>query len=314
MRVEYLSLDSSNRLPTFLRNGIVSVGKFDGVHLGHASILRRMKQLSTESGRASVAITFDYSPASILRPQNAPPSLCTFQRKADLMGDFQLDALALVHTDANLLELSAEEFFRDFLIKKMAVHTIIEGESFEFGRNRGGDVSVLRDLCEKNSVQCEILEPVIEQGKIVSSSRIRKLIETGKIEQANQLLTRPYRISGQVVPGRQRGRTLGYPTINLDHIPTLYPENGIYACIARLGDGEIYPASTCIGENVTFGEERRKVEAHLIGFSGDLYQRTVHLEFHARLRDLEKFETRDALIEQIRRDVDKSRELFRREV
>ena len=289
-------------IPAALRGGVVSLGKFDGVHRGHAEVLRRVKEHSDRLGVPSIAATFNVQPITIFRPQLAPVSLCTFARKAELIGDLGIGTLVQIETDEKLLQLSAEDFFRLFFVEKMEVHTLVEGHNFLFGKNRTGTPDLLRKLCENHGIGLEIVPPIFADGEEISSSRLRTLIQTGEIEAANALLTKPYRITGRVVHGEHRGRTLGFPTANLDEIQTLLPKPGVYACRCQVGE-KTYPAAVNIGYNPTFGQDVLKIEAYVIGFEGDMYGQQLSLDFHERLRDIAKFESKEALVEQMNRDV-----------
>ena len=280
----------------------MSLGKFDGVHRGHASVLKRVKECSLRLGVPAIAMSFSIQPIAVFKPQLAPVPLCTPDRKAELISELGIDTLVQIETNEQLIQLSAEEFFHRFFVEKMGVHTLIEGHNFLFGKNREGTPVLLQKLCDIHGIQLEIVPPVYEAGLEISSSRLRALIREGQIETANSLLTQPYRLTGQVVHGDHRGRTLGFPTANLDEIQTLLPKPGVYACTCPVGD-EIYPAATHVGFNQTFGQEILRIESHLIGFNGGLYGKQLHLDFHKRLRDIIKFENKEALVEQMNQDV-----------
>ena len=286
----------------------MSLGKFDGVHRGHAAVLRRAKELSARFGVPAIAATFNVQPIAVFKPEPVPVSLCTFSRKAELIADLGIDTLVQLETDEKLLTLGAEEFFRLFFVEKMRVHTLVEGHNFLFGKNRTGTPDLLRKLCENYGIGLEIASPMLADGQEISSSRLRAMIREGRIEAANSLLTQPYRLTGQTVHGEHRGRTLGFPTANLDDIQTLLPMPGVYACSCQVGDNT-YPAATNIGFNPTFGQDVLKVESHLIGFTGDLYGKQLHLNFHKRIRDIAKFESKEALVEQMNQDIRNIQEL-----
>lgn len=301
--------ESAHRLAQSFRGGVISVGKFDGVHKGHAAILHRVKELGLQQARPTLALTFDHHPASILHPERIPPTLCTFQRKADLIDDYQLDALVLIQTNMDFLDLSPEEFFQSYILEKIGAACVVEGESFTFGKNRVGNADLLKTLCEESSIEVEIVPPVMVGEQAVSSSRIRKFICEGEIEAANAMLTRPFRVTGKVVHGLHRGTGLGFPTANLSEIRTIIPKDGVYACVAQC-EGKSYPATTSIGENSTFDEHARKIEAHLIGCDETLYDKTMHLDFIARIRDMQRFDSPEELVTNIRSDLEKTKEIL----
>ena len=281
---------------------MVSLGKFDGVHCGHASVLRQVKDCSVRLGVPAIAVSFSVQPIAVFKPQLALSPLCTIARKAELISELGIDTLIQIETDEKLLQLSAEEFFRLFFVEKMGVHTLIEGHNFLFGKNREGTPTLLRELCERYGITLEIVPPILAEGKEISSSRIRTLIQEGQIEAANTLLTQPYRLTGQVVHGDHRGRTLGFPTANLSEVQTILPKPGVYACTCQVGD-KTYPAATNIGFNPTFAQEVLKIESHLIAFEGDLYGNQLHLDFHERIRDIVPFKSKEALVQQMKRDI-----------
>ena len=187
---------------------------------------------------------------------------------------------------------------------------MVEGPNFFFGRDRQGDIHLLQDLCQKSSIDVDIVLPLEQEGRYISSSRIRDLIGAGDVEQARTMLTRPYRIRGMVTHGAKRGATLGFPTANLDAVDTLVPQLGVYAGIAR-SNGELWPAAINIGPNPTFGEHAVKLEVHLVGFDSSLYGRPLEVDFLARLRDIHSFDRVEELRAQLHRDVESAVEQFR---
>ena len=296
-----MTLSASSKLPASLRGSVVSLGKFDGVHRGHAAVLKRVKEYSVRLGIPSIAASFNVQPIAIFNPEFAPIPLCTFSRKVELIRKLHIDKLVQIETDETLLQLSAEEFFQRFFVEKMGVRWLVEGHNFLFGKNREGTPDLLRTLGENYGIGLDIVPPALTDGQEISSSRLRTLIQEGRIEAANSLLTQPYRLTGQVVHGDHRGRTLGFPTANLGEIQTVLPKPGVYACTCQVGN-KTYKSATNIGFNPTFGQESLKVEAYLIGFEGDLYGKSLHVDFHKRIRDIVKFESKEALIEQMNQD------------
>jgi len=282
--------------------GVVSIGNFDGVHLGHTQIARRLVATARRLGGPAVVFTFDPHPSRILRPESAPMPLCRTQRKAELLAELGVDAVLAYPTDQALLQLDARQFFDRIVRGRLDAKAIVEGPNFLFGRNRSGNIEVLRQFCTEAAVALEVVEPVEIAGQVVSSSRIRESILAGQVEQARWLLGRPYGIRGTVVRGAGRGAKLGYPTANVGQIDTLLPAPGIYAG-AALAEGSQWPAAISLGPNPTFDEGRLKVEAYLIGYQGFLYDQTITVDFFARLRDIERFDSIDRLVAQMGRDV-----------
>ena len=206
-------------------------------------------------------------------------------------------------TDRALLSLSPEAFFQQIIVEQLQARAVVEGPNFYFGKDRAGNVQTLQSLCEEYNLQCRIVGPEVIDGEIVSSSRIRKLIEAGNIAQANTLLTQPFRMSGTVAHGAGRGATIGFPTANLTDSPTMAPGIGVYAGRAFLPGGDSHSAAIHIGPNPTFGENAVKIEVHLIDFTGDLYGSQLEVEFHRKLRDVTPFDSVEALIAQLKQDV-----------
>lgn len=289
---------------------VVTVGNFDGVHLGHAAIIKRLRAMAARLSAESVAVTFDPHPATLVRPGKAPPPLSTAQRRAELLLHLGVDRVVVQPMVRAVVELSATSFFEDVLCGQLAMVGMVEGVDFRFGRGREGDVAMLAQSCQRLGLAFDVVEPVRVGESIISSSRVRTLIATGDVAEAATLLSEPYRLTGRVVEGAKRGRTLGFPTANLADIETLLPAPGVYAAVAMSspsGPSHIaptrYPAAVHIGANVSFGETTITVETHLIGFSGDLYDHTLHVDFLQRLRDTHRFDSREALVAQLEADV-----------
>jgi len=291
-----------DELPDALRRGAVAIGKFDGVHWGHVRIIERLLVHSRLMRAAALVFTFDPPPEKILRANLAGAPLCWIERKAQLLAELGVDAVVAYPTDRQFLRTEARVFFEETLRRRLDARAIIEGPDFCFGHDRLGTVEQLRRFCQEAGVVLEVVDRVEIDGRTVSSSRIRSLLAAGQVAQGRALLGRPHRIRGRVVRGADRGMKLGFPTANLEHIDTLLPGEGVYAARALLEDAS-YPAAVSIGENSTFGEAGLKVEAHLIDFAGALYDRTVELDFLARLRDINRFDTVETLVAQIGRDV-----------
>ncbi|RLS29425.1 MAG: riboflavin biosynthesis protein RibF [Planctomycetota bacterium] len=289
----------------------MTVGNFDGVHLGHAGIVRELLAAGRARGLPAVVFTFDPHPARILRPDCAPPLLSTPDRRAELLGELGVDAVLVQPVDAALLALDAETFYHQILRGTGRAVLLAEGPDFRFGAGRRGDMDLLRRLAAHDAVEAITVAAVAADGQPISSSRIRTLIAAGRVEEAAGLLTAPYRIRGQVVRGKARGRTLGFPTANLAGVTTLLPGPGVYGGRARQvspagANGQPpqhWPAAIHIGPNVSFDEQAVSVEVHLIGFEGDLYDQQLDVDFLARVRDTRRFDSPDALRHQLSADI-----------
>jgi riboflavin kinase/FMN adenylyltransferase len=292
-----------------LRGGAVSIGNFDGVHRGHARIVERLKRLAEQVGGPSIVFTFDPHPVRLLRPAAAPPPLTWTDRKAELLAALGVDALVVYPTDEALLRLTAHEFFQQIVAQALGARAMVEGPNFYFGRGRSGDIAVLGELARAADVRLEVVEPLKFDGDYVSSSRVRELIAAGAVAEARELLTAPYRVRGMVVHGAGRGAKIGFGTANLDAIDTLLPGFGVYAGRAFLA-GEAWPAAINIGPNPTFGEQRTKVEAHIVGWREPLYHQPLEIDFLRRLRDIQRFDGLKALVAQLNHDVAATRDAF----
>ena len=285
-----------------LQGGAVTIGNFDGVHQGHAKLLRQLTLRAREFGGPAIVLTFDPHPVRILRPELAPPPLTWTSRKAELLNDLGVDATVVYPTDKKLLGLSAEQFFDQIVIQRLGAKALVEGPNFAFGRDRCGTIELLQSLCDAHDVQLQIVNPMLEGDQFVSSSRIRKAISVGDVDSASEMLTRPYRVRGMVTHGMNRGAAMGFPTANLDGIDTLVPAAGVYAAVAWW-QGRSYAAAVNIGGNPTFAEVQHKFEVHLLDFKEIIYGQVLSVDILSRLRDVETFDNKDALLAQVQQDI-----------
>ena len=301
--VERWSID----VPPEARGGLLSVGNFDGVHRGHAAILTELKRLADDRDVPAVAVTFDPHPVAVLRPDRAPPRLTAPDRRAELLTAGGADAVVRLPVDAALLAHTAREFFDRVLVGAFAAAGVVEGGDFRFGRDRGGDVAKLRRWGEPLGWTVTTVGPVEVRGEPVSSSRIRRLIADGKVAEARALLGRPHRLTGTVVAGEGRGRTLGFPTANLSDLDVLAPAPGVYAGRCEVG-GTSYPVALHLGPRPTFDAGPPTAEAHLLNFAGDLYGRRLAVDLLGRVRGVRTFAGADDLKRQIAADLRAVRE------
>jgi riboflavin kinase / FMN adenylyltransferase len=276
----------------------VAVGTFDGVHLGHREVIRG----------ADTVLTFDPHPLSVLAPPRAPRLLTTLERKAELVAGLGVEELVVVPFDEEFAERSAERFLDEVLAAALCATHVSVGENFRFGHGAKGDPALLRADGRFETRVAPLLEV---DGEVVSSSHIRGLVLGGAVEYADRLLGAPFTITGEVVQGDKRGRELGFPTANL--IPQdgyVTPGHGVYACRATTADGDVRAAATNVGVRPMFVTGRGElVEAYLLDFDGDLYDTDLRIEFLKRLRGEKRFDSVDALIEQMGRDVAEAREV-----
>jgi len=291
--------------PAECRGGVVTIGNFDGVHLGHAALLAELRRQAQMRGVAAVALTFDPHPLKLLRPAQFQPVLTTPAYRAELLLASGADHILLLQTTPALLNLTAAEFFNLVIQEQFSARAIVEGPNFGFGRNREGNIERLAAFCGQASTDLVVVPPLLRAGKPVSSSRVRDALLRGDVREAATLLNGPYRLCGTVGTGQRRGRAIGFPTANLEQPQTLVPGDGVYAVYVHDGDSA-WPGAANIGPNPTFGEQTRKVEVHLIGFQGDLLGRVLTVDFLNRLRDTRKFAGVAELVEQLRLDVERA--------
>jgi riboflavin kinase / FMN adenylyltransferase len=288
---------------------VVTVGFFDGVHLGHQEVLRRTVGGAEERGARSVAVTFDRHPREILTPGQEPRLLTTVERKAQLIEAIGIDVLLVLEFTQEFSEIPAEGFVRDVLVGGLhAVHARV-GANFTFGHKAAGNVETLRQVGEPLGMTADEVELFTLDGRVVSSSSIRESLSNGDLRWPERGLGRRYVVDGEVVSGAGRGKGLGYPTANLRTWPRLLlPGQGIYAGVAELPDGRRYPAAIDVGTNPTFGVEPLHVEAFLLDFDDEeLRGGGLTVEFWERLRDEVRFDTVEELIAAIADDVERTR-------
>lgn len=299
-------LKTLHDFPAACRGGAVSVGNFDGVHQGHADLVRRLVAAAQRVGGPATALTFDPPPATLLNPQRrlgAP--LTTIERRAELLFRLGVETVIAYPTDLALLSLSAEDFFWQKIVKILGARAMVEGPNFHFGRGREGGPELLRTLCTTAHIELEIVAATDVHHGMVSSTRIRELLAAGDIAEANQLLTHAYMLQGRVRRGAQRGHKLGFPTANLEQIPMLIPAPGVYTGWATTDqDDSPRPAAIHIGPNPTFAENKPKVEIHLIDFENkSLYDTELKVTLLERIRDVHKFDSIEHLRQQLQRDI-----------
>ncbi len=296
-------------LPATARGGAVAIGNFDGVHLGHLRIVRRLLERAQEVGGPAIVFTFDPHPVRILRPEQCPPPLTWTKRKARLLAAEGVDKIVAYPTDEALLQLSAREFFNQIVRETLDAKAMVEGPNFYFGHNREGDVTLLDELTKAAGMTLDVVEPYsVDDETLVSSSLIRRLIAEGEVARAAELLSAPYRIRGMVTHGAGRGAKLGFPTANLEAVDTLLPCEGVYAGRAWV-ESEPRAAAIHLGPNPTFGEGHLKVEVHLIDYAETIYGLPLEVEFFERLRGIQKFEDQESLAKQLQQDIAQAREI-----
>lgn len=295
-------LDGSSAVPAALRGGIVALGNFDGFHLGHQAVVGRAIARARAEGRPALVATFDPHPKRFFRPGSSSFRLTTLEQREELVRAAGADAMLVFTFDQALSSLSSAEFVTDRLIGQMHIGGVVTGEDFTFGKGRSGGVAELAALGRHHSFSVDTVAPVAFDNEIVSSSRIRALLQSGDPVGAARLLTRPYTIRGVVEHGDKLGRTLGFPTANLALANYLRPAYGIYAVRGRLANGRVVDGAASLGVRPTFDPPKELLEPYFLDFSGDLYGQILDVELVAFLREEIKFDQLDALRLQIEAD------------
>lgn len=300
--------DGISQIPPSIRQHVLTIGNFDGVHRGHAELLHSLVSMKERLAKPAMVVTFDPSPTAILRPEVVIEPLTTLPQRIELLRTYQVDTVLVLCSTPAFLELSAYAFWHELLLHDLELQGIVEGQNFCFGKNRQGSVEELRLWSSAAQVPCKIVDDVSAGNMRISSSEIRSRLNAGDMEHANLGLGRCYSLTGKVVAGDKRGRTIGFPTCNLAEIPTLIPLDGVYAGKTIINEMPFVVAIN-IGPNPTFGKLQRKVEAHLLDFSGDLYGQTITIELVQRLRDTRRFSSVVELQQQLNNDVVDARRL-----
>jgi riboflavin kinase/FMN adenylyltransferase len=300
-----------------LRAPAVAIGNFDGVHLGHQTLVATAKRLAQASGNEAVVLTFDPHPARFFAPALAPPMLVSLDRRLELLAAAGADAVVVEPFTSDFAALSADRFIAEVLHADLGARHVVVGWDFSFGARRQGNAALLESTGARLGMGVTIVSPVMVDGLICSSTKIREFVLEGRVEGASILLGRPYETTGRVGHGLHRGRTLGFPTANLESETDLVPKPGVYAAWAVSADGTLshrLRAAVSIGTNPTFAADGHHlpitVEAHLLDFAGDLYGARLRLEFVGRLREQRSFASVDELVAEIRRDILRTREIL----
>ncbi|MCL6475381.1 MAG: bifunctional riboflavin kinase/FAD synthetase [Firmicutes bacterium] len=298
--------------PMSLRASVVTIGVFDGVHQGHRAIISAAVQRAHQLSIPAVAVTFDRHPQEAIRPEKSPPYLTTLTSRLRLLQENGVQHVLLMRFDRHLAMLQPDEFVRFVLHERLNARHIVVGRDFRFGYRRMGNVDYLREVQCRFGFEVEAVPDVLYRDERISSSRIRQSLLEGEVREASAMLGRAYVLEGVVVRGQRLGRKLGYPTVNLQPLaPQVVPRDGIYAGrLLHVRTGNVYTAAISVGVRPTVDGKNRTVEAYLLGFSGSLYGEEVHLAFFHRLRDERKFESLQALKEQMDRDVKQVAELM----
>lgn len=303
-------IDARDRAPDHLRGAVIALGNFDGFHLGHQAVVGEAVRQARAQGRPAIVATFDPHPVRHFQPDAPPFRLTTLDQREELFAAAGADAMLVFAFDGTLAATTAEEFVRGLLVDRLGAAGVVTGEDFTFGKGRGGNVRVLAELGAESGLTARAVGPVVESGEVVSSSRIRAALQAGDCATATRLLTRPFAIRGVVQHGDKLGRTIGFPTANLPLGSYLRPRYGIYAITGRMPGGRVVQGAANIGIRPTFDPPKELLEPYFFDWSGDLYGQEIEVAFHHFLRPEAKFDSLDALVEQMNRDCDEARRLL----
>jgi riboflavin kinase/FMN adenylyltransferase len=293
-----------------LRNPVLTIGNFDGVHRGHLALFDMVKERAKSVNGQSAVMTFEPHPIKVMKPGNGPLLITPTEQKLKLIQEAGIDVIICLPFTKAFSVISAQDFVVDILVQRIGIKEIVVGYDYTFGHGRRGGIQLLKKMGDKFGFRVHVVEQVRVGGTLVSSTSIRNLVQEGKLADAKKLLGRDYQICGTVVKGKGRGgKLLGFPTANLKLIDELTPKTGVYAVKVFI-NGQTYDGVTNIGYNPTFGNSQFSVETHILDFSGDLLGKTLRVSFVERLRDEKTYDSVNALSDQIRTDVLRAREIF----
>jgi riboflavin kinase / FMN adenylyltransferase len=303
-------LHSTDPIPDALRGAIIALGNFDGFHAGHQAVVGRAIALARERGVPAIVATFDPHPVRHFKPDAPWFRLTTLEQRQRLFAEAGADAMLVFDFNAALAATSAADFIDHMLVQRFGASGIVTGSDFVFGQGRGGSVATLTAAADAGTFAYAMVAPVDDGSEAVSSSRIRAALTEGDCATATRLLTRPFAIEGVVQHGDKNGRLLGYPTANIDMGHYLRPRYGIYAVTGRLPDGRVLKGAANVGIRPQFDPPKELLEPHFFDFDGDLYGQTIEVAFHAFLRGEAKFDSLDALKDQMAQDCDDARTIL----
>lgn len=291
----------------------IAIGNFDGVHVGHRALIARARELAAANDARAVVLTFDPHPSAVLAPVTSPPLLTSLERRLELLAEAGVDGVVVEPFTRELAGLAPHAFIDDIVLGALRARAVVVGYDFSYGQGRAGSTDALRAHGNRAGVEVDIVAPVEVDGEVVSSSRVRAYLRAGDLARAERLLGRRWDIDGRVVHGAKRGRAIGVPTANIAPDSDLVIAPGIYAVSLAVEGGPPLPAVASLGTNPTFVEQGGLVlEVHVLDWDGDLYDRRVRTTFVARLREERAYDSVDALVAQIRRDIEAARTYFPR--
>lgn len=299
-----------DQIPNSLPYPVVTLGNFDGVHLGHQSIFRRLCMRAAETGGTAVVFTFEPHPLKILSPRKSPLLLATSSTRERLIESSGIDLLVLAEFTPSFAEMDPAGFVEKVLWERLRPAEVYVGRDYAFGKGRKGSVALLAEIGERLGFTVQKVEPFLVDGQVVSSTRVRDMLTRGEVAEAARLLGRYYSIEGEVIGGAGRGHSLGFPTANISSPNELPPRDGVYAVLVEVG-GECLKGAANIGTNPTFGAGPMSYEVHILDFDADLYHRDVRICFVDRIRDEERFDNAEELKKRITADVEEARRILR---
>ncbi len=301
-----------DKLERPLKNPVLTIGNFDGVHKGHLTLFNKVKERADLIDGQSVVMTFEPHPIKVMMSGNGPPLITPTQQKLKLIQDTGIDIILCVPFTEEFATISPKGFVKDLLVDRIGIKEIVVGYDYSFGNKRAGNIELLEKMGNDYGFLVHVIEQIILDETAVSSTNVRNLVQEGNLSEAKKLLGRDYQVRGTVVKGKDRGgRLLGFPTANLELVDELTPKLGVYV-VKVLIDDKIYNGLTNIGFNPTFGNNVFSVETHILDFSGDLVGKTIRVNFLERLRDEKTFKSIEELAEQIKKDSLRARELFKK--
>jgi len=283
-------------------NPVITLGNFDGVHLGHQQIFEKLKDEARKIHGEAIVITFEPHPLKVLSPDYFLPLLTPFRKKMMLIEKSGIERVLCIEFSLAFAEISPPEFVRDILVEKVNAKKIIVGYNYHFGKGKSGDVEILKNICKLFNIGVEVMEALTIDHTIVSSSKIRELIRGGEVEKALKLLGRDYLIMGRVVEGSKRGHTLGFPTANLEISDELYPKAGVYA-VEVIWENQPFKGLANVGFKPTFDTKAFSLEVYILNFDQEIYGEEIQINFKKRIRDEIRFDSPAHLIDQIRKDI-----------
>jgi riboflavin kinase/FMN adenylyltransferase len=302
-----------DNLPNDIRNPVVTIGNFDGVHKGHQILFKKVIERAVEIDGTSLVITFEPHPIKVMSPKKLKPLITVLEQKQELVTNFGIDILLLIQFTLEFAAISAADFVKEILVDRLGIREIVVGYDYTFGHNREGNIQMLKKMSQRFNFTVYQVSPVYAGDIPVSSTSIRNLILDGKVSEATKLLGRSYQIRGEVIEGRKRGESLlGYATANLKLADGLIPKEGVYIVNVEIG-GKIYQGLTNIGNNPTFQDKELSIETHIFGLSANIVRQKIKIDLLSRLRDEKAFASPNELAQQITQDIRQARDFFQKE-